>query len=315
MQYTALGNLRLSRLGLGTVQFGLEYGLNNRSGQVSMPDIVHILEQALEGGINFLDTSRVYGASEANLGKAFRELGVAEHFIVCTKLDLPKGYQTFTETELLGATKDCLDASMDALGLDVIPFYLVHDPAYLDVKGGVVWAYLKERKKNGDISHLGVSMVNGPEEALASMDHPEVEMIQIPYNVLDGRWSRAGVFEKAKRVGAAIVTRSAYLQGLLGMESTDVASKLPFALPWSELYERTARRIGVPKVELALRYVLSNSAIAVTITGVDSPVHLQENLRIYRMEAFSDTELGELRSVFADVPVKIVNPALWSHQT
>jgi aryl-alcohol dehydrogenase-like predicted oxidoreductase len=311
MRYTLFDGLRLSRVGLGTAQFGLNYGLNNHSGQVQMRDIIKILEQAREDGVNFLDTARVYGSSEENLGKALHEIGAKDHFIICTKLGLPGNYRSLTETELLKATADSLETSINTLGLEQIPFYLVHDPGYLEVQSGLVWSYLIDKKHSGKIGHLGVSVVKGPQEALACLENIEVEMIQIPYNVLDDRWRRAEVFEKAMEQGVAIVTRSAYLQGLLSMECAEVASKLPFALPWSEQFDQLVRQIESTKVEVALRYVLSNPAIAVTLTGIDSLDQLQENMRIYGLGAYNDATLDRLCSGFPDVPEHVVNPALW----
>lgn len=58
-----------SKLALGTVQFGLEYGINNQAGQVSPEAIARILSECRLHGVDTLDTARTYGTSEAVLGQ------------------------------------------------------------------------------------------------------------------------------------------------------------------------------------------------------------------------------------------------------
>ena len=82
MKTTAFAEYRLSQLMLGTAQFGVQYGIANTKGQPSYEDVRGILACAFEGGVNCLDTSVAYGASEELIGRALQELSLAERMIV-----------------------------------------------------------------------------------------------------------------------------------------------------------------------------------------------------------------------------------------
>ncbi len=75
----------LSRLMLGTVQFGMPYGVANRTGQPDAARVREILTVAADGGVNCLDTAALYGSSEETLGRALAELGLAGKMTVVTK--------------------------------------------------------------------------------------------------------------------------------------------------------------------------------------------------------------------------------------
>jgi len=270
VRYQQLDELQISRIGLGSVQFGIDYGINNVTGQVQYDDILEILSLASERGINFIDTSRYYGSSEENLGRALGELGLADQFTVCTKLDLPKEYQDFSEDTLLGAVSDCLEKSRETLRLEQLPIYLLHTGEYMKVSGGVIWDYLKEKRDEGVIRHLGASIASGPGEAGEVLDDPAVEAIQIPFNLFDQRWYKDGILKKAAGKGIAVFNRSTFLQGLLVMDSSEALLKLPEAAPFLEKLESFIEEYGYERKELIVKYVLAEASICSTIVGVDS---------------------------------------------
>ncbi len=311
MRYQPLKELQISRIGLGTVQFGIDYGINNAAGQVQYQDILEILSLASEKGINFIDTSRYYGSSEENLGKALEELGLADRFIVSTKLDLPKNYREFSEEMLLEAVSDCLEKSRETLRLEQLPVYLLHTGDYMKVSGGVIWDYLKEKREEGVIGHLGVSISSGPGEAGEVLDDPAVEAIKIPYNLFDQRWQKEGILEKAAGKDVAVFNRSTYLQGLLVMDSSEAAEKLPGAVLFLEKLEGFIEEHGYNRKELVVKYVLAEDSICSTIIGVDSPAQLDENLSIYDDMSFDEITGEKIKALFSEVPDSIVNPSLW----
>jgi len=311
VRYQQFKELLISRIGLGTVQFGIDYGINNAAGQVRYQDILEILSLASEKGINFIDTSRYYGSSEENLGKALDELGLADSFIVCTKLDLPGNYSELTEESLLQEVSDCLNKSRETLRLDKLPVYLLHRADYMKVSGGILWDFLKEKRAEGLIGHLGVSIGSGPEEAGEVLGDTAVEAIQIPYNLFDQRWQKEGILKKAAEKEVAVFNRSTYLQGLLLMDSSEAALKLPAAVPFLERLEGFIREYGYNRKELAMKYVFSENSICSSIIGVDSLDQLDENLSIYNAVE-PDKKIAEnIEELFHDVPESIVNPSLW----
>ncbi len=310
MEYWKSGQLHISRLGLGTVQFGFAYGINNRLGQVSYDEVLKILSTARVAGVNFLDTSRFYGTSEEIIGRAMEGLGLREDFIVCTKLDLPENYRQLSDRELIEAARSSLFSSMKALHLDRIPVYLLHTFDYKEYRKGIIWQYVLEEKSRGTVQYLGVSIARNPTEALACIRDTDVRAIQIPYNLFDSRWEE--VFAAAAKDRLLVFSRSCYLQGMLLMSAKDAVRKVPAAQQYMGALEELSKELGIPTKELALRYVFSTPGIASTVIGVDSHEQFQENLRIYRQAHLTKEMMARIREQFKDVPDQVVNPALWN---
>lgn len=312
MIYRNFKGAEISRLGIGTVQFGFDYGINNKLGQVSYQDVLSILEKAREEGVNFLDTSRAYGTSEEVLGKALKEIEGRDDFFVCTKLDLPRNWNELPENEVLQNARDSFSESMETLRLGKIPFYLLHKLDYYTYAGGVIWEFLKEQQDKGFLGRIGISIGGGPDEALTALSDGRMEIIQIPYNIYDWRWTKAGVFEQAASRDVMIVNRSTFLQGLLVMTQDDAAEKLPRSLPYRKRLEETADEWGCSLKELVLQYVFSNPGITSTILGVDSPEQFGENISIFNNSSVPEDVLEKAYNRFTDVPEDVLNPALWN---
>ena len=84
--YRKLKELNLSRLVLGTVQFGIKYGVANQTGKPQIHEVMDILQQAIEGGVNCLDTAPSYGESEEVIGRCLKEMGLLDSVYVLTKV-------------------------------------------------------------------------------------------------------------------------------------------------------------------------------------------------------------------------------------
>jgi aryl-alcohol dehydrogenase-like predicted oxidoreductase len=314
MKHPPFKELKISRFGIGTVQFGLEYGINNKTGQVPYSDVLNIFETALEYDVNFIDTSRVYGTSEETIGKALREIGAVDDFIPCTKLDISENYHEKSDEAVRGEVKDSLRQSLEALGIDTIPVYLLHRPEYRTFRDGLIWDYLKEAVSKGTIGRLGVSIADGPSEAIECFKDPAVEAIQIPYNVFDARWDKAGILAVAAERGIVVFNRSSYLKGLLLMEMDEVPEHVTESLCYKESLNRIAAEAGLEVKEMVLRYVFSVPEITSTIIGIDSQVQFKENLRIYEKEPLESALIQKIRTAFGDVPEYVLNPFLWDQR-
>ena len=314
MKHPPFKKLKISRFGIGTVQFGLDYGINNKTGQVSYSDVLNIFETALENGVNFLDTSRVYGTSEETIGKALREIGAVDDFIPCTKLDISENYHEKSDEAVRGEVKNSLHQSLEALRIDTIPVYLLHRPAHRTFRDGLIWDYLKEAATKGMIGRLGVSIADGPSEAIECFKDPAVEAIQIPYNVFDARWDKAGILAGAAERGIVVFNRSSYLKGLLLMEMDEVPEHVTESLSYKESLNQIAAEAGLDVKELVLRYVFSTSEITSTIIGIDSQAQFKENLRIYEKGPLEDALNQRIKATFWDIPEYVLNPFLWDQR-
>jgi aryl-alcohol dehydrogenase-like predicted oxidoreductase len=312
MSSTSAGTeqIRLSRLGLGTVQFGFDYGVNNTRGQVPYDEVCNILTSASDQGVNFLDTSRLYGASESVLGKAVAEIG--RDFTICTKLDLPSNFSELSEKEIGEAVNTSFMGSCESLQLNTLPMYLLHNFDYKTTHGGYAWSLLKDMKAKGLIGKLGVSIGRGPDEALQCLQDPDVEVMQIPFNVFDQRWKRAGVLSQCREKGIELINRSTYLQGLLLMSVEKATGLVPVSRERVKKLLEIAETANIPVKELVFKYVLENPNIKTTIVGVDSIEQLEENIRLQNMGPIKPEIIQSIETAFLDSPDELVNPALWN---
>ncbi|MFH1009191.1 MAG: aldo/keto reductase [Candidatus Latescibacterota bacterium] len=314
METRLFKDLKISRFGIGTVQFGFDYGINNKTGQVPYEEVLRIFETALANGVNFLDSSRLYGTSEQTIGKALKELGAKNDFLPCTKLDISHDYAERSDEAVRGEVSDSIHQSLESLGLDRLPIYLLHQPAHRTFRDGLIWECLKEAVREGTIGHLGVSIASGPSEAVECFRDPSVEALQIPYNVFDARWEKSGILSTAAERGIALISRSSYLKGLLLMEMDEVPDHVTESLCFKQSLNQLAAEAGLSVKEMALRYVFSVPDITSTIIGIDSSVQFEENLEIYEKEPLSDELIQRIKAAFWDIPEYVLNPFLWDQR-
>ncbi len=282
-----------SRLALGTVQFGMEYGVSNRSGQVNQDEIRKILDVAAEAGIDTLDTAIAYGKSEAILG----EVGV-EGWKVVTKLPkVPEGVEDITSW-----VQDQVDASLQRLRIRSLHGLLLHCPEQLLLHGARLSAALIAVKKSGRVQKTGVSIYDPGQleefQALMSLD-----LVQAPLNILDRRLIASGWDARLRKAGVEIHTRSAFLQGLLLMAERPKKFHRWDAL-WS-VWDDWLRRVGLTPLEACLRYVLSCKTLDKIIVGVDGADQLRQIL------SAGAGEMPPLPSWPSPVSPELINPSCW----
>ena len=288
-----------AKLCLGTVQLGMKYGVKNELGrQPTDEEAFSVLEAALAAGIMAFDTARAYGTAEELLGR----FGLAE-----------KGAHIVSK--LHPDTADCeeavfseLNESLQSLRAKKIFCYMLHRAGDLQ-KGGIMTG-LSKAKALGLTETIGVSIYE-PEEAMEAALHPLVDVIQIPYNVLDQRLDACGFFGQAAKYGKRIYARSVFLQGLLLMSPQEAEACVSGSGVFVSKFQDIARKEGYANTEVAMLYVLSHPQIDGVVFGVDTAEQLRENVKILkRGEEFSSCR-DQFRSSFENVPHKIVIPSLW----
>ena len=293
---------------LGTVQFGLTYGIANRVGQPSYRQVLDILTAALEAGVNCLDTAAIYGTSEEVIGRALSDLGIADRMIVVTKVE-PLAPVAHSPQAAAKAIADCVERSLKRLRLEVLPFVLFHneeDAVFMDA--------LLELKAKGRVRHAGVSCKNRPEPATALLAAGTIEAMQLPVNVLDRRHPDSGVLRTAAAQGVAVFVRSVYLQGLLLMPEGAIPDDLRDVLPVRRNLERIASKAGMGMAELAMRYILSLDGATCVLTGVDSVEQLLTNLRLFGRGSLDPDLVKAVETAAPELPEAIVTPWMWKHQ-
>jgi aryl-alcohol dehydrogenase-like predicted oxidoreductase len=275
MVESSILDLGLSRLAVGTVQFGLPYGIANRTGQPSFKQVCEILACAVENGATTLDTAAAYGESEAVLGRALCEIRALDQVTIVSKVrHLKTMGQEQTPENQERWIRDSVVSSLERLGVDSLPVCLFHDTvdiARMDV--------LLALKQEGLVQHTGVSVVR-PDQMEMVLSTPGVDAIQVPMNMLDQRIKRSGDLARAADRGMAVFVRSVYLQGLLVMPLDEIKPALQQVVPVREALQDIADGAGLTMPEMALRYGLTLQGVTSVLTGVETVAQMEANARI-----------------------------------
>lgn len=256
-----------SKLGLGTVQFGLDYGVANSGGKTSRDQVRHILEAASLAGVRIIDTASMYGESEAVLGASWPS---EHHFQVVTKT--PR-LVAADAADLLTRT---MFQSLERLKLDAVYGLLVHNAAdLLTDNGSLLVETMLRLKEQGVVKKTGVSVYNGQQiDALLKKFTPD--LIQLPMNVLDQRLLGSGHLTRLKQLGVEIHVRSAFLQGLLLMEPDSIHPYFEQIRGHLRDYRRFLDEQGLSPIQAALGFVARLEEVDIVLCGVDSLRHFEE---------------------------------------
>ncbi|MFA6003051.1 MAG: aldo/keto reductase [Elusimicrobiota bacterium] len=288
---------------LGTVQLGVPYGVANKAGQPDQALATEIVRTAWMGGVREFDTAQDYGTSEAVLGEAFVRLGISAQAMVISKIDpgLDHGDRR--------VMAEALERSLARLGVPRLWGLMIHKEELLCRWRGGLGKILQGFVAEGKISHVGVS-VYSPERALEALDLEGVGMIQVPSNILDRRFERNKVFERAAQKNKQVYVRSVFLQGLILMAPDDLSSHMHFAGPVLEKIAALAHELNVTRHELALGYLKAGMPGAKLLVGAETPGQVKENLSAYEKQPPLDIVPLVLK-YFDQVEEKILNPTLW----
>ena len=289
------------KIALGTVQFGVNYGISNKAGKTSQAEVGAILAAAEKYGVSVIDTATLYGDSEAVLGQT---LPPNSSFDIVTKTS-QFAKQILDEADAQHL-EDTFHSSLSKLGRSSVYGLLVHRAEDLLLPGGELLVdRLLKLKKNGLVSKVGVSVYSGSQIDQV-MERFQIDLIQLPINVLDQRLLQSGHLQKLKSVGVEIHARSTFLQGLLLMELQNVPKYFDVIRKNLESYHLFIRARGLTPIQAALGFVLGLQEIDQVICGVNNAQQLREICEAAQVEVDSN-ELAE----FALADESIVNPSLW----
>ena len=257
------------KIGIGTAQFGMDYGINSLNGQVSVHEIRRIIDLAKSSGINVIDTATSYGNSEGILGS----LGVSE-FRVITKTRHFKNSKIYmSDIHLL--EKDFY-SSLKKLNLKNIDSILIHNANDFRKEGAdKIFNCLQKLKSLGKIKKVGISVYD--QAQLDSMTkYFDFDLIQIPFSIIDHRLLDSGFINMLHRKGVEIHARSIFLQGLLLIPKKRRPKKF---FRWNSLWKIWDEWLydnQLSPLEASLRYAISINEISTSIVGIDSANQLDE---------------------------------------
>lgn len=291
---------------LGTVQFGLDYGIIGQK-KPSLEYAVRCLDYATQNGIRAIDTATAYGTAEQVTGAFLAKKTIPrDKLFISTKL-LPNILDECAPERLEKAVCENLQHSLQTLHLDYVDAYLLHSARYAfrpDILAALVGV-----QKEGLARKVGVSVYE-PEEALACYDSPYVDFIQAPYSIFDHRMKKSGALQQAKAGGCEVHTRSAFIQGLILLQEEQVPPYLEKAKPILCKIDAICKQTGISRIALAMSYVKRESAISHLVFGVDSLEQLKEDIALFQQDLPASL-LAEMDSEFAGIDAEIVMPSLW----
>lgn len=288
-----------SKLILGTVQFGLHYGINNTIGKLREDQVFELLETAYELGIRTLDTAETYGNAH-NIISNFHNQHEIKYKIITkyssSNIEYPADLTSRIKAHCLNFNVDYLEG------------YMFH--SFKDFKSNICRdsKVLDKIKDSGLVNKLGVSVYSNAEiEEL--LNYKNIDLIQLPFNLFDNAHQRKETLEKARNKNIEIHTRSAFLQGLFFKDVSTLNDELLTFKPPLEDLSLLSKNSNIAMVDLAINYPLSKSYINKVLIGVDSVQQLKINIKA--TENKFDKSIYEKIDCIQIKNSELLNPSNW----
>ncbi len=283
----------MQKLSLGTVQFGIRYGINNTLGLLDNLELSAIFENASRAGIDLLDTAPAYGNAEEKIGEFS-----GKRFKIVSK---------FSNVNNSSELKFSLANSLSNLDQDKIYGYLAHNADQI-LSHPECWDTLYELKDSQVVEKVGYSVYTTDqlEELLNRGFLPD--LVQLPFSLLDRKFS--SFLPQLKSIGTEIHVRSVFLQGLYFMDLSKLPGKLlPLKTSLEEI-NRICLQSNTSISSLALNFAINNPFIDKVVIGVDSPEQLKEN--ILNIESWKP--IHDLTAKINQIEIlksELLNPSNW----
>ena len=298
----------MTKIMVGTVQFGMTYGIANQQGRPSRKEVLEIIKFGYESGICDYDTAAVYGESEEVLGQCFKDLGICNKVNVFTKIKALDNKAKKSEKNYKNEIVASLDRSLKRLKMDCVAGVLFHreeDVQHL--------ALLQMQKQAGKCHTVGVSCGHEPEKVTDFLNTDSIEALQLPFNLMDHRHSEAGGLEKVHKNGVLSFIRSAFLQGILTMKNDEIPTALANLCSLHLRYSSLAEEAGITLKEMALRFILNHSVSKVVI-GIESLMQFKENLCFFERGPLPDDLMKAITLTYEQPDPYLITPGLWPLQ-
>lgn len=296
-----------SSLILGTVQFGLDYGIANSQGKPDQEQVNAIVRFALANDVTTFDTAQDYGDSEQVLGLALKKASASEHVRVITKLapSVAQSGETVAQS---------LERSRQRLAVPGFFCVMLHKEEQLHLLFGTLGQRLAALKKDGLLKNIGISVYT-PKCALAALANPLIDIVQLPASLFDRRFEQAGVFMAAQMLGKEIHIRSIFLQGALLMQPEALPSFLKPIEQNLARFRELCRANALAPSQAALLWIQQRYPCAKIIFGAESPRQLRENLdAAIWQKGIPPMLIEQLNTCLPPQDEEILNPSLWKRQ-
>ena len=315
MNYRKLGDtdLNISEISLGTWQVGGKWG-----DPFSHETAEKILNEAIDHGINFIDTADVYsdGESEKAVGKVVKQR--SEKLFVATKCGRKLQPHINEEYTVKNLTK-FVDDSLNRLGLEKIDLIQLHCPPNDVYYRPEIFGLFEDLKNQGKIDHLGVS-VEKIEQGIKALEYSNVKSVQIIYNIFRQRPAEK-FFEIAKNSGVGIIVRVPLASGLLtgkftedtsfgkddhrnfnrdgaAFDKGETFSGVPYEKGIQAVDQLKQMFPNIPLSQIALKWILQNPNISTVIPGASKVQQVIDNIEALNTRDITSDELKKIDEIY-----------------
>ena len=311
MEYVNKAGLHISRLTLGTVALGMNYGISNDSGQPSAQESQDILSAASDLGINTFDTANDYGCAEALIGKYIGGKKNEREPVIVTKFK-PNAKAIFNRKQVREEALKSIQASLRSLQIKQVPVVLYHKDEHVptEILMDVLPPLFAELKKEGLVNITGISLYY-PHEIETLIKEDLFQAFQIPMNVFDWRLIRTGMLPALSRSDKIIFIRSVFLQGLFFMNTASLKGKLTGAEKYLKGLKHIAQQEGMSIAQLAFSFVRDTEGITSLIFGAVNTRQIEENIHLLNGPSLSEKARNDIETLTFDIPEDIIVPGKW----
>lgn len=289
----------ISKLILGTVQFGLNYGINNTKGKLSEHEVFKLLGTAYDLGIRTLDTAEAYGDSHKIISnfqkKSKKKFNIVSKYSP-SNIEYPSDLIQRIQVHCLEFNVDYLEGYLFHSYIDFINSFN-KDPEILD-----------RIAISGLVKKIGVSVYSN-EEIEDLLNFKNISLIQLPFNLFDNEYQRKEILEKAKKRNIEIHTRSVFLQGLFFKNINTLNTIFSPLKSNLTILETLTQNNNLDINSLALNYAIDKKYIDKVLIGVDSIDQLTKNIKSIN-NAFDNSIFKKIDSIKIE-NTKLLNPSNW----
>ncbi len=311
MRYRSLGttDLKISEIGFGTWGIGSDKGDGLSYGPQDDQASMDALEKAFQFGVNFFDTSDLYGSghSEHLLGRVFNKR--RKEIIIATKVGyLNPREQDFSPTRVAQA----LNGSLKRLKTDYVDLYQLHNPPP-ELLGNAhdLFDFLAELRTKGVIRAMGVS-AQSPDDALEIIEICAPDCIQVNMNLTDMRALTNGLLEKCQSNNIGVIIRSPLALGFLSGKLTSGTqfhfkdhrnrfsrNQQDLWIQASNLYRPVWRNLpDATDAQNALRFCLAHPSVSTVIPGMHTVSEVEENVQAGALTCLDERQLDQILDIY-----------------
>ena len=301
---------KISKITLGTVQLGMNYGINNADGKPSEELANQVLETAVNGGITSFDTSSDYGTSEKVVGDFFNVK--EDKPVIITKFGV-KGFEdNLSELDIEKIVRKEVETSLERLHYNKLPLLLSHSEKDVEVHGKKLINVLKRLQNENLVDKMGASL-NHFNYVDMVLENDIFEAVQLPLNMMDVKNANGNGIKKLADKGLTVFIRSVFLQGLFFRDPETLPNGvLQNAKEPLRKIRKIAEEENMSIAGMAISYIRDLKGVSSLVMGAEKPEQVKENIDLINVKSISDVAREKLTLAFKDVDQRVLQPWLWN---